>query len=133
MIKLNEFGLAVWRHKTDKELFLERDYEWCDRVVTIREHDGRREIVDNVPFSDFDLSDWIPVTVEEFRLVKSNYKEIHDAVTVSREVAEELLGVIDDVAWYLAWHRHESIERTANKLWKRLHDAKDAFGKQAGL
>ena len=66
------------RHNTDKELFVERCYEWCDRVVVLREHDGRRELVDDTAFSTFDFSDWTPVTVEEFSKVKNNFKEIYE-------------------------------------------------------
>jgi hypothetical protein len=75
-IKLNEYGMAVWRQKTDKNLFVERSYEWCDRVIVLNEAEGRR-VINDTEFSTFDFSDWIPVTVEEFKKVKRNFKEIY--------------------------------------------------------
>lgn len=77
IIELNENGLAVWFHKDHKTLFVERSYKWCDRVIMIDETASRR-IVDDTEFSTFDFTDWIPMTVEQFKKVKSNYKEIHD-------------------------------------------------------
>jgi hypothetical protein len=76
-IELNEFGKAIWRHKENKNLFVERSYSWCDRVVVIDEKEGRR-IIEDVQFSTFDFMDWIPVTVEEFQKVKQKLKEIYD-------------------------------------------------------
>jgi len=76
-IELNEFGLAVWRHKTNKNLFVQREYNWVDRVIVLDETETRN-IVDDVKFSTFDFSDWIPMTVEEFEKVKRNFKEIYD-------------------------------------------------------
>ena len=75
-IELNEFGNAVWRHKTNENLFVERSYRWCDRVVVLDETDGRR-VIDDTKFSTFDFSDWIPVGVEEFKKVKQKFKEIY--------------------------------------------------------
>lgn len=75
IIELNEYGQAIWRHRTNKLLFAERSYRWCDRIVTIDETEDRRIVADN-QFSSFDLSDWIPVTMEEFAKIKNNYKEV---------------------------------------------------------
>ena len=76
-IELNEFGDAVWRHKTNKNLFVERSYNWCDRVIIIDEAE-RRRVVGNEKFTTFDFADWIPVTVEEFKKVKHNFNEIYN-------------------------------------------------------
>lgn len=75
-IELNEFGLAKWRHKYSKVLFVERHYRWCDRVIVLDESD-RRRVVDDTQFSTFNFSDWIPVTVEEHKKVKSFDKDIY--------------------------------------------------------
>lgn len=75
-IELNEHGDAVWRHKTNKNLFAERSYRWCDRVIVLDETESRR-VIDDTKFSTFDFSDWIPVGVEEFKKVKHNFKDIY--------------------------------------------------------
>jgi hypothetical protein len=78
MINLNEFGMAVWRHKTKKYLFAERSYSWCDRIVLIDESDlTHRRIVDDTKFSTFDFTDWVPMTTEEYAKVKSYYYEAY--------------------------------------------------------
>lgn len=79
-IKLDQFGMAVWKHKTNKNLFVERSYEWCDRVVVLDETDGSRRIVDDAKFTTFDFTDWIPVTESEFKKVKGFFKEIYDGI-----------------------------------------------------
>jgi hypothetical protein len=76
-IELNEFGRAVWRHKENKNLFVSREYNWCDRVIVLDETESRR-IIDDVPFSTFDFTNWIPITAEEFKKVKHNFKDIYD-------------------------------------------------------
>lgn len=77
MIELNENGMAVWLHKENKNLFVERAYKWCDRVIMIDETDSR-EIVDDTPCSTFDFTDWIPMTVEQFSKIKKKFKEVYD-------------------------------------------------------
>ena len=76
-IELNEYGMAVWRHKTNKSLFVERSYNWCDRVIVLNESEGHRTVIDDTKFSTYDFSDWSPVTVEEFKKVKNYFKDIH--------------------------------------------------------
>jgi len=76
-IELDEFGLAVWRHKDNKTLFAERNYRWCDRIIVLDESVNRR-MADDTQFSTFDFSEWIPVTAEEFNRVKACYKEIYE-------------------------------------------------------
>lgn len=76
-IELNEWGHAVWRHKENKNLFVDRSYNWCDRVIVLDETESRR-VVDDTLFTTFDFADWIPVTVEEYKKVKQNFKDIYD-------------------------------------------------------
>lgn len=76
-IELNEFGKAVWRHKYSKNLFVERPYHWCDRVIVLDETEGRR-VIDDTEFSTFSFADWIPMTVEEYKMAKNNYKEVYE-------------------------------------------------------
>jgi hypothetical protein len=73
--ELNEYGLLVFKHKTNKRLFLQRSYRWVDRLTLIDETEGR-QIIDEFKFSTFDLSAWSPLTKDEYDNVKSNYKEI---------------------------------------------------------
>lgn len=77
MIKLNEYGLSVWRHKTNKNLFVERSYEWVDRILVLDETNGR-SIINDTKYSTYDFHDWIPVTVEEYLKVKRNFKDIYN-------------------------------------------------------
>jgi hypothetical protein len=76
-IELNEFGMAVWKHRHNKALFAERPHGWQDRIIIIDESDGGRRWIDSKPFSTFDFSEWIPMTLEEYRRVKACYKEIY--------------------------------------------------------
>lgn len=73
--ELDEYGLLVFRHKTNKRLFLERSYRWVDRLTLIDETSGR-QIIDDFKFSTFDFSAWSPFSKEEYDMIKSNYKEI---------------------------------------------------------
>ena len=67
-MELNEFGLRVWKHKTNKRLFLRQDYRWVDRLSLIDETEGRQH-VDSV---------WEPMTVNEYEKVTSKYQEIYE-------------------------------------------------------
>jgi hypothetical protein len=75
--ELNEYGLLVFKHKTNKRLFLQKAYRWVDRLILIDETEGR-QIIDSHPYSTYNLSAWEPVTKEEYAKVKSKYKEIYD-------------------------------------------------------
>jgi hypothetical protein len=76
-MELNEFGLRVWKHKTNKRLFLQQSYSWKDNLMLLDETEGR-QIVDNYKASTYDFSAWTPMTKEEFDSVKSYYKEIYN-------------------------------------------------------
>ncbi len=75
-MELNQFGLRVWKHKTNKRLFLQKSYSWVDRLTLIDETEGRQIIMD-FKASDFDYDVWTPMSKEEFDSVKSKYKEIY--------------------------------------------------------
>jgi hypothetical protein len=75
--ELNEYGLAVWKHKTNKRLFLQQSYKWKDDLLLLDETESR-QIVDSFKASTFDYDAWEPMTVEEYQKVKSKYKEIYD-------------------------------------------------------
>ncbi len=75
-IELNEYGLAVWKHKTNKRLFLQRSYRWKDSLMLLDETESR-QIVDSFKASTFYYGAWEPMTVEEYKKVKSNYKDIY--------------------------------------------------------
>jgi hypothetical protein len=44
-MELNEYGLKVWKHKTNKRLFLQQSYRWKDNLLLLDETEGR-QIVD---------------------------------------------------------------------------------------
>lgn len=75
--ELNEFGLKVWKHKTNKRLFLQQSYRWVDTVSLIDETEGR-QIVDNYKASTYDYGAWSPMTKEEYDSIKSKYIEIYE-------------------------------------------------------
>jgi hypothetical protein len=75
-MELNQFGLRVWKHKTNKRLFLQKSYSWEDRLTLIDETEGRQIIMD-FKASDFDYDAWTPMSKEEFDSVGSKYKEIY--------------------------------------------------------
>lgn len=76
-IELNQYGMLVFKHKTNKRLFLEKSYSWVDRLTLIDETEGR-QIVDDFIFSEFNLSAWEPMTQKEYDSVVKMYKEIYD-------------------------------------------------------
>lgn len=74
-MKLNEFGKRVWKHKTNKRLFLEQSFGWKDNLILLDETEGR-QVVDSYKVSEYDFSAWEPMTQEEYDSVDSSYKEI---------------------------------------------------------
>ncbi len=75
--QLDTYGRLVFKHKTNKRLFLERPYEWVDRLILLDETEGR-DVVMDFKYSTFDFYAWAPVTKEEYNSVKSKYREIYD-------------------------------------------------------
>jgi len=76
MNELNEHGCRVWKHKTNKRLFLDQSYRWVDRLTLLDETEGRQVIM-SFKASTFDFNAWEPMTQEEYDSVKSCYKEIY--------------------------------------------------------
>ena len=74
-MELDEFGKKVWKHKTNKRLFLEQSYIWKERLTLIEEFEDERNVVMTFELNSFDFSAWTPMTKEEFDSVKSYYKE----------------------------------------------------------
>jgi hypothetical protein len=71
---LNEHGKLVWKHKTNKRLFLERAYHWVDSIIMIDETEGRN-VVQSFKYSTYDFRGWNTMSKEEYDSVKSNYNE----------------------------------------------------------
>lgn len=77
-IELDKHGRLVFRHYSNKNLFLHRPYRWSDRLIMLHEsNENGRQVIDEFKYSTFNLNAWIPVTVEEDKLIKSNYTEIY--------------------------------------------------------
>ena len=76
-MELDEFGKRVWKHKTNKRLFLEQSYYWVDRLTLIDETEGR-DIVMDFKASTFNFYTWESMTKQEFDSVKSKYIEIYN-------------------------------------------------------
>jgi len=77
-MELDEFGKRVWKHKTNKRMFLEQTYHWKKTMVLIEEFEDERNIVMSLDIEKTDLSSWMPMTKKEFDSVKRNYKEIYN-------------------------------------------------------
>lgn len=77
VIILNELGRQVWKHKTNKRLFLDKPYSWSDRMALLDETEGR-QVVDYFKASTFDFSAWEPMTKKEYDSVKLKYREIYE-------------------------------------------------------
>ena len=67
---LNEYGKLVFQHKTKRKLFAERSYHWVNRLHFIDESEGNRSHAGEMKFSEFDSSDWIQITPQEFESLK---------------------------------------------------------------
>ena len=74
--ELNDYGLLVFKHKTNQRLFLQRSFKWIDRITMIDETE-ERQIIDTFKYSEFDLGAWEPMTKEEYTKVKKNFREVY--------------------------------------------------------
>lgn len=74
---LNEFGKRVWKHKTNKRLFLEQAYGWKESLTLLDETNGRSVIFGFDNESDVDFTEWEPMTKSEYDSVVSKYSEIY--------------------------------------------------------
>lgn len=74
---LNEFGKRVWKHKTNKKLFLEKPYAWKENMHLLDETIGRK--ITPLPFHEyeFDFSEWESMTKFEYDLVVYKYCEVY--------------------------------------------------------
>jgi len=45
-IELDGYRLLIFKHKTNKRLFLERPYYWVDRIILIDETEDRGIVMD---------------------------------------------------------------------------------------
>lgn len=81
--ELNEYGMRVWKHKTNKRLFLQQSYRWKDSLSLIDETEGR-QIVDSYRASNYDFGAWTPMTQEEYNSVKSKYREVYEQGKTSK-------------------------------------------------
>jgi hypothetical protein len=63
--ELNEYGLKVWVHKTNKNLFLQQSYRWVDDLMLLDET-NERQIIDNYKASTYNYKAWRPMTKKEF-------------------------------------------------------------------
>lgn len=75
-MELNEHGMRVWKHKTNKRLFLQQSYRWKDSLMLLDETEGR-QIVDSFQASTFDYGTWDYMTQEEYDSVISKFTEIY--------------------------------------------------------
>ncbi len=74
---LSECGLLIWKHKTNKRLFLERGCSCFSRITLVDETTGIREVIDSFKFSTFDFRNWKLLTKEEYSKVENLYKDIY--------------------------------------------------------
>jgi hypothetical protein len=75
--ELNEFGLLLFKHKTNKRLFLVKSYRWVDQLTLLDETESR-QIIDTYKFSTYNLSAWSPVTKEEYAKVEEKFRDIYN-------------------------------------------------------
>lgn len=75
--ELNDRGLLVFKHKTNKRLFLHRPYRWVDRLILLDETEGR-QIIDQYRYSTYNLNAWEAMTPEEYSKVKTKFIDIYD-------------------------------------------------------
>lgn len=92
-MELNEYGMRVWKHKTNKRLFLQQSYRWKDSLTLLDETEDR-QIIDRFVASTFDFSVWEPMTQQEYDSVKSKYREVWGSPAPEKN---EVLPTWDDV------------------------------------
>ena len=86
---LDKYGKVVFKHKTNKDHFIERAYYWKDRCIMLYEHIQKdnttiageymaRTLLDSYQFSTYDFGAWEPMTKQEYDSVKRTYTEIYN-------------------------------------------------------
>ena len=73
---LDVYGLLVFQNKKNKFLFATRAYRNIDRVLFIDETRGLREYAGEGKYSEFNHDEWIPITKDEYEMIKFSYGEI---------------------------------------------------------
>jgi len=76
-IELNDHGKLVFKHKTNRNLFLHREYNSIDTITLVDEREDRQVIM-SFKYSTFNLSCWEAVTIEEENSVRKSYIEIYE-------------------------------------------------------
>lgn len=64
MNELNEHGLLIFKHSSNKNIMLFRSYKWVDRILLINKKTN--EYIMGFKYSTFDLTEWTPITKEEY-------------------------------------------------------------------
>jgi type IV secretory pathway VirB4 component len=77
-MELDEFGKRVWKHKTNKRMFLEQAYHWKKTMILLEEFEEERNVVMCLDIETTNLDSWVPMTKKEFESVKRCYKEIYN-------------------------------------------------------
>jgi hypothetical protein len=73
---LNVFGKMIFQNKANKFLFAERSFRNIDRIIFIDDSRGFCENAGEGKFTEFNQDEWIPITREEFNMIKRSYREI---------------------------------------------------------
>lgn len=76
---VNEHGKRIWSHKT-KALTASKAYDWVDRILVIDESKNR-EVVNVYKFSEFDLTDWLEWSLEDYNNEIARLREKHATQT----------------------------------------------------
>ena len=116
--ELNETGLQVWKHKTNKRLFLEKSYRWSKSIVLIDETDGR-QVIDSFVFDSFNFSAWELVTIEESKKIKNRYRDIYRP-TVKKQVEEMFEEVLknNEALQFAQWIGEKGYSKhQTNDMW----------------
>jgi hypothetical protein len=86
---LNIYGLLVFQNRQNKHLFAERPYRNIDRIIFTDETRGLREYAGECKYSEFDKSEWILITEQEYKMIKYSYKElsiIREAISLNNSI-----------------------------------------------
>ena len=73
---LNSFGRLLFQNKINKFLFAEKLHRNIDKVAFIDDSRGFCEKTGEGSFSDFIQDEWIPISRDEFNMIKTSYREI---------------------------------------------------------
>jgi hypothetical protein len=74
----DEFGKKIWKHKTNKRMFLEQSYRWKNKLTLIEEFEDERTVVMQFNTVGFDFSAWTPISQSEFNSIRNFYREIYN-------------------------------------------------------